>query len=236
MRIKKIKFVLLTSACMLLCGCERIIDYLVDQPETTPTPAPEVVATPAPAEESLHPNEVSDYDRRAVTSLINQDLKSKYGKGNYNTLYEDGIYFEKKDGMLTASGEYTYRQNGTWDTMPFTYTYMDQNKEYVFVSLDDESNVTPEMLAESAKANLSGRQPDRTYDVSVSSGIQLDLKHNGEGTMLVRIVDSNGKTVKEVVNKSGYFDESYSVSLSAGTYQIQLICDDGGWSLYYSSY
>ncbi len=234
--MKKVKLILLTCTCLMLGGCQQVINYLVDQPEVTPTPTPEVEATPVPVEESLHPNEVTDYDRKAITSLINQDLKTKYGKGNYTTLYEDGIYFEKKDGIITASGEYNYRQNGTSDTMPFTYTYMDQNKEYVFVSLDDESNVTPEMMEEQAKANLSGRQPDRTYDVNVSSGINLDLKHNGEGTMLVRIVDSSGKTVKEVVNKSGYFDESYSVELKSGAYQIQLICDDGGWSLYYSSY
>jgi len=234
--MKKFKLILLACTCLMLGGCEHMINYLVDQPENVPTPTPEVEATPVPVEESLHPNEVTDYDRKAITSLINQDLKTKYGKGNYTTLYEDGIYFEKKDGIITAAGEYNYRKDGVSDTMPFTYTYMDQNKEYVFVSLDDESNVTPEMMEEQARASITGKEPNRTYDVNVSGGINLDLKHNGEGTMAVRIVDSKGKTAKEVVNKSGYFDESYNVELKAGAYQIQLFCDDGGWSLYYSSY
>jgi hypothetical protein len=91
------------------------------------------------------------------------------------------------------------------------------------------------MIEEQAKANLSNRQPDRVYDLTVTSSITMDLKHNGEGTMIVMVVDSKGKVVKEAVNQSGYFEKTVTVNVDPGSYQIWLICDDGGWSLYYNS-
>lgn len=215
---------------------DMLIDYLLaGQQEPEEEPVKEETSEELTASKSLHPNELTAYDTRAVTSLINQDLKERYGKGNFDTLFEENIYFKKKDSLITAEGEYNCRKDGVSETVPFTYTYIDQNTEYLFVGSSNENNITPEMIEEQAKANLSNRQPDRVYDLTVTSSITMDLKHNGEGTMIVMVVDSKGKVVKEAVNQSGYFEKTVTVNVDPGSYQIWLICDDGGWSLYYNS-
>jgi hypothetical protein len=49
-------------------------------------------------------------------------------------------------------------------------------------------------------------------------------------------MDTDGKEVKEVVNKSGEFNDTTNVDLDGGQYQIWITATDGNWSLYYSSY
>ena len=46
---------------------------------------------------SLTPNEITDYDKEAVTALINQDLKNYYGSGVVTVFDSSVVNFSKKN-------------------------------------------------------------------------------------------------------------------------------------------
>ena len=231
----KKKILLIPCLAMMLSGCNQVIDYLIPDPvEESAAPEEEKKEEASETKEvSLHPDEVTEYDKKAITSLINQDLKQKYGKGNYVTVKEEEIVFEKKDSVITARGNYTYSENGVRDTVPFEYQYQDNNVEYVNMNAEAGDGVDP---VDTPKPDLSGQTPNKVYDFSCASGIQITTGHTGSGEVLVRIMDTEGKEVKEVVNKSGEFNDTTNVDLDGGQYQIWITATDGNWSLYYSSY
>lgn len=229
------KILLIPCLALMLGGCDKVVSYLTPDPvsETEEPEKEQEEDTAKTNDQSLHPDEVTEYDRKAVTSLINQDLKEKYGKGNYVALKEEEIVFEKKNGIITARGNYTYSENGRRDTVAFEYQYEDKNREYVNMNAEAGDDVEP---VETPKPDLSGQTPNRVYDFSCASGVQITTGHTGDGEVLVRIMDSEGKQVKEVVNKSGEFNDTANVELDGGQYQIWITATDGNWSLYYSSY
>ena len=229
---------IITALVLLLClsGCTEQIMDMIDPPAETPEAVEEPVQEPVEEKESasINPNEVTEYDRRAVTSLINRDLKNKYGKGMYYTVYADDVTFTKKNGKITATGNYTYYDNGNL-TLPFEYIFIDQNTEYELVSAD----IGKEFAAQETTApnidDLSGRAPNRTYDFNASQSITVSASHSGDGTLLIKVVDGSGKTVKEVFNQSGDFDSTVTVDLDPGSYQLWVVCNDGYWSIRYST-
>ena len=219
----------------MLAGCDKVISYLTPD-NIVETTEPEEEKKEEPKEEkveSQHPNEVTAYDKIAVTSLINEDLKEKYGKNNFTAIKEEEIVFEKKDSIITARGNYTYSENGRRDTAAFEYQYEDTGREYINLNAEAGEGVDP---VETPKPDLSGQTPNRVYEFSCGSGVKITTGHTGSGEMLVRVMDTNGKEVKEVINKSGDFNETTDVSLDGGQYEIWITATDGNWSLYYSSY
>ena len=233
--MKNRKVLLIPVLAMMLGGCDKIVNHLIPKPaEESAAPQEEKQEeTVETNDRSLHPDEVTEYDKIAVTSLINQDLKNRYGKGNYTALKAEEIVFEKKDGVITAKGNYTYTENGSRNTIPFEYQYEDKNKEYVNMNAEAGEGVDP---VETPKTDLSSLSPNKVYEFSCGSGIQITTGHTGDGEILVRIMDTDGKEVKTVLEKSGEFNDTTDVSLDGGQYQIWITATDGNWSLYYSSY
>ena len=183
-------------------------------------------------QDSLHPSEVTDYDRAAVTSLINMDMKERFGKDGYSTVYEDYINFEKKNGVITASGNYVCYVNG-YEYLGFEYTYADNVTYYSLLSSDLNNEAGEEK--ETADANIFGREPDRSYDITISYSLTVTFTHDGEGTCRIVLVDESGKEVTEIINQTGTIDTVKTVQVPAGNYKLQLYCTSGGWSMQYST-
>jgi uncharacterized protein YxeA len=235
------KILLILPLVCFLAGCDKIMDQIrPDRPEETADSQQENTETQETENDSshvsLHPDEVTEYDRKAVTSIINRDLKDTYGKTNYVKLKEEDIVFEKKDGIITARGNCTFTENGQRQTVPFEYQFEDKNKEYVNLNAEAGEDVEPVVTPKPGSDDLSGMTPNKVYDFTCGSGIQITAGHTGDGTVLIQIMDMDGKQVEEVINQSGEFNETIDVNLDAGEYQIWITSTDGNWSIYYGSY
>ena len=236
----KRRIALIGALAFALSGCRQITAALV------PTPAPDAVETAMPEqtqtqsnvnENSLHPNEVTDYDRKAVTSLINEELRKQHGKTGYYTLRSEDITFEKNNGIIKATGLYTYRENGVNKTVPFEYEYEDKNLEYLLSDGKEGGDVVQsETPQEDKQGEKSTLVPDKTYDFNAVHGVTVNVMHAGDGVMTVQVVDAEGNLVAEVFNQPGDYTESKNVDLPTGSYQLWFKNESGNWSLSYNAY
>jgi hypothetical protein len=236
--MNKYRILMGITAALLLTGCagnssnaqQASSDYEADQPIYSVSP------TSASGKDSLSPNKVTDYDRSAVTALINQDLSTRYGKDSIYSLSKDDVTFTKKKGIVTATGNYVYKSSsGDSMSLPFTYKYADQNVDYVMLS-SDIGKTENAVAATAPAADLSGSTPDKTFTVKVNSSVTVKATHSGDGSMLVVLADENGTAVSTVLSQSGSFETSKTVSVdTAGTYEIQVTCPDGSWHVSYTT-
>lgn len=217
------------SAVLVLTGCSKGNTSSVSS--STSNEPQNITDTGHAGEESKHPNDVTDYDRTAVTSLINMDLKNRFGKYGYGTVYEDYIDFEKKDGILTASGNYICYENG-YELLGFTYKYADEFEQYSLISADVGQEAGED---ENVGTAALGKEPDRSYDVGISKYITVTFTHDGDGMCRIVLVDENGKEAAEVLNQNGTIDTVKTVEVEPGQYKLNLYCTGGGWSMSYST-
>ena len=239
------KTILILIGSLFLCGCRQITEAFVKLPEEESVVIDEPVSV-GPEESdndySLHPDDVTDYDRRAITALINAKLRQDFGKNNYYPVNADSLMFEKKDGIITASGEYTAKGEGGWQKVPFSWQYDDRNVEYVLledhsgddVNLDEHTDESGEKGKEKNGALV---EPDKTYTCRAGSGISITANHSGDGYLTIQIVDMDGNLVQTVFDDTGDFNETRRTDLETGSYQIYMKRTGGGsWGFSYSGY
>lgn len=231
------KLLLTIGMCFTLgCSHSKEPSSTVETPTPAPTETPEPTPTPKPTHQttSLSPNEVTDYDKEAITSLIVKDLKLVYGSDYLDKLDSNGILFSKTDGKISATGAYYYKENRKTMSKDFSYIYEDKNVNYELVErnigLEEQPQAT---TAPSSTPAILDEEPDKTYDVNIRNSITVTASCSTEGTIVVKIVDSDGKEVAEVLNATGPTETSNTVEVDAGEYEMQVYVD-GGWSYSYS--
>ncbi|NLH62767.1 MAG: hypothetical protein GX478_01065 [Erysipelotrichaceae bacterium] len=240
--MKKIKRLILSVSCLALlsgCGQKKTAAAAATQsPEAaaTPTPTPSATVTT----ESLSPNAVTEYDKTAVTALINADLKAYYGAGIVTAVIADNISFSKKDGVITASGEYNYKDGSTVKSRNFTYTYLDRNVDYEEQSKDigtETSAPKADLPSSTASSKTSGVTSDMTlqdtFDVTISSSITITVSANGDGNVLIQLTDTNGKAVKDLINQAKPVNTEVTETVPAGSYQLKAYTSGGACTFSY---
>ena len=227
-------------------------------------------------------NNVSDYDKEAVATLIGKQLRDAYGN-NADIMDSNSLHYHKEEKTITVWGYYRGIKD---EPVPFKAEFdasssvpslisssinveeiqkeltelrsnPDENKEEEDkftksdAHCDDNCEVPipneeekPEENAENEDENKeetekevsSDISPDRTYSVSVSSGISITAHHSGEGTLSIWLTDKDGQIVATVFNDDGTFDETRNADLEQGEYQVNMANSGGSWSFQYESY
>ncbi len=179
---------------------------------------------------SLHPNSITDYDRAAITSLINMDLKEHLGKDGFATVYQDEVEFTKEHGILTAQGNYICYTEG-YEVLGFSYKYEDCLEHYKLLSYDISKDA--QQLVNTTPTSPR-REPDKSYDITIAYSLTVTFSHDGPGDCRIILVDDNGEIVEEILNQSGVVDTVKTVVVPAGHYKMEFYVD-GAWSMSYST-
>ncbi|QRG86733.1 hypothetical protein [Bulleidia sp. zg-1006] len=222
--MKKISLVLLVSLLLVACGTKK------EEPKVEEKKA-ETKETPQPKEEdktkSLSPDEVTDFDRNAVTTLINQELRKKFG-GDVDLVSQQSISFTKKDAMITAKGTYSLKgvRNG------FEFQFQDKNVEYVLTSSNIQTSMTQSKKSDETQTTLPNEKLYKTYEMRVGSGISFTAKHSGAGSVRATAKKEDGKEI-EIFNESGTFEKTVTTDLEAGKYTISVYTTGGSFSFNY---
>ncbi len=236
---------------LMLCACSQSVSSSDNFSAFEETPVPTETPTPTPEEteetsrKSLHPDEVTDYDRESITSLINEDLVKVYGKGNFTALKDEDVTLTKQDGIITASG--VYKVKGNYNN--FTYVYEDQNVDYILKDKDIGTTATAEdrkASEQNKKNNKSEAEkngntadgatgtPDNQYDVNFANSVTVQIQHSGDGDVTIQLAQ-DGEIKEVLLSESGDFSESVTSTVEAGSYQLQLFSTGGYYSLSYST-
>ncbi|EFC06388.1 hypothetical protein HMPREF9013_1096 [Bulleidia extructa W1219] len=224
--MKKISLIVLISFLLVACGTKK--EKPKEQPEKK-AETEEPLKKEKDITKSLSPNIVTYFDRNEVTNFINQELRKEFG-GDVNLVDQKSISFTKKEGVITARGEYVLKG----EKKKFEIQYLDRNVEYV---LQSSSLKTTSKKAKESTSNpkiTSNEKVYKTYEMQVKSRIVFFAKHNGEGGLRVTAKQEDGKEI-EVFNKTGTFDTSTTTELKSGQYTITIYTSGGTFSFYYYS-
>ena len=185
---------------------------------------------------SLTPNEITDYDKEAVTALINQDLKSYYGSGVVTVFDSSVVNFSKKSGEITAAGEYNYKDGTKTLSRSFTYVYLDKNIEYELKSKDmgTGTEAAATSVPTGTASSTAGMELADTFDVNINSSITVTINSSGDGSVMIQLTDDSGKLVKEMLNQANPVDTTVTAEVASGSYKLNLYKSGGTYSFNYS--
>lgn len=231
--MKKITVLILASLLLVACSKKEEVkkEETVKNQETEKTEKEET--TQVSRDKSTSPNTVTDFDRSAVTALVNQELRKSFG-GSVSLVKSNELNFSKNEGLITVKGNYLLQNKGASSTKGFEFRFQDKNVEYVLVSSTVKKEVEQVENANPASPKvLEGENLVKTHDLHVGTGIVFSAKHQGTGTIRATVTDASGKEI-EVFRASDEFDTSMTTDLESGNYVLNIYSTGGTFSYRFS--
>lgn len=181
-------------------------------------------------------NVVTDFDKQAVASAINQDLVEKLGQENIKYVTANDLTLSKENNVIKATGNYQSNANGRWSAKGLSYTYKITDDEYELVDADisqdaKKKNKSGNSSSDPADADLSLTQ---SYSINVKSTLSITASASS-GELRIDAVDADGNTTT-VFDETGPFNISdQQADLDPGSYTLNLYSNASGWSFRYST-
>lgn len=182
-------------------------------------------------------NVVTDFDKQAVASAINQDLVEKLGQENFKYVTADDLTLSKENSVIKATGNYSSKNNGKWTTKGLSYTYKVTDDKYELVDADISQDArkkdksSSSSSADPVDADLSLTQ---SYSINVRNTLSITASANS-GELRIDAVDADGNTTT-VFDETGPFNISdQQADLDPGSYTLNLYSNASGWSFRYST-
>lgn len=181
-------------------------------------------------------NVVTDFDKQAVASAINQDLVEKLGQENFKYVTANDLTLTKENSVIKATGNYSSKNGGKWSTKGLSYTYKVTDDDYELVDADisqdakkkDKSNNSS---SDPVDADLSLTQ---SYSINVKNTLSITASASS-GELRIDAVDADGNTTT-VFDETGPFNISdQQAELDPGSYTLNLYSNASGWSFHYST-
>lgn len=182
-------------------------------------------------------NVVTDFDKQAVASAINQDLVQKLGQENFKYVNANDLTLSKENSVIKAAGNYSFKNNGKWSTKGLSYTYKVTDDEYELVDADISQDVkkkdksSDNSSSDPVDADLSLTQ---SYSINVKNTLSITANASS-GELRIDAVDADGNATT-VFDETGPFNISdQQVDLDPGSYTLNLYSNASGWSFHYST-
>lgn len=181
-------------------------------------------------------NVVTDFDKQAVASAINQDLVEKLGQENFKYVTANDLTLSKENSVIKATGNYSSKNNGKWSTKGLSYTYKVTDDDYELVDADisqdaKKKDKSSNSSSDPADADLSLTQ---SYSINVKNTLSITASANS-GELRIDAVDADGNTTT-VFDETGPFNISdQQADLDPGSYTLNLYSNASGWSFHYST-
>lgn len=181
-------------------------------------------------------NVVTDFDKQAVASAINQDLVEKLGQENFKYVTANDLTLSKENSVIKATGNYSSKNNGKWSTKGLSYTYKVTDDDYELVDADisqdaKKKDKSSNSSSDPVDADLSLTQ---SYSINVKSALSITASANS-GELRIDAVDADGNTTT-VFDETGPFNISdQQADLDPGSYTLNLYSNASGWSFHYST-
>lgn len=181
-------------------------------------------------------NVVTDFDKQAVASAINQDLVEKLGQENFKYVTANDLTLTKENSVIKATGNYSSQNNGKWSTKGLSYTYKVTDDNYELVDADisqdaKKKDKSSNSSSDPVDADLSLTQ---SYSINVKNTLSITASANS-GELRIDAVDADGNTTT-VFDETGPFNISdQQADLDPGSYTLNLYSNASGWSFHYST-
>lgn len=181
-------------------------------------------------------NVVTDFDKQAVASAINQDLVEKLGQENFKYVTANDLTLTKENSVIKATGNYSSKNNGKWSTKGLSYTYKVTDDDYELVDADisqdaKKKDKSSNSSSDPVDADLSLTQ---SYSINVKNTLSITASANS-GELRIDAVDADGNTTT-VFDETGPFNISdQQADLDPGSYTLNLYSNASGWSFHYST-
>lgn len=220
----KQRFVTCLLAAVLLTGCSAENKNISSSASASPSASPKQTAEIE--SQSKSPDQITSDDKKQVTKLINQQIKMLYEDGS--SLSENDISWEKEDGVITA--KCTVEAAST--SIPATFKYNDNGKEYTFISSDFGKTVD----RKETKNTENEMTEQGSYPVNVQSSVSVTLNVKS-GHVIVYAETKGGQTKAQIADVTGPANGTYSVTLNSGKYNITAYGDsNASFSWRYSAH
>lgn len=181
-------------------------------------------------------NVVTDFDKQAVASAINQDLVEKLGQENFKYVTANDLTLTKENSVIKATGNYSSKTGGKWSTRGLSYTYKVTDDDYELVDADisqdaKKKDKSSNSSSDPVDADLSLTQ---SYSINVKNTLSITASANS-GELRIDAVDADGNTTT-VFDETGPFNISdQQAELDPGSYTLNLYSNASGWSFHYST-
>lgn len=241
----------LITVILIIIAVILLIILLIPRPKEKDEKAAVATATPVTNTDTdedkdtskvptANANVVTDFDKQAVASAINQDLVEKLGQENFKYVTADDLTLSKGNSVIRATGNYSSKIGGKWTTRGLSYTYKVTDDDYELVDADISQDVKQDVKKKDKSSHSSSHPADadlnltQSYSINVRNTLSITASANS-GELRIDAVDADGNTTT-VFDETGPFNISdQQADLDPGSYTLNLYSNASGWSFHYST-